>query len=269
MSDRLAREQAFHDARFAEGGEARSADRFYAINAASDRFFRDQIEQLPPNSYLLDYGCGDAAYCAIHGAQSGHRVAAMDISPVAIERAKAKAMRLGFSDRIEFQVMNAEELEFADASFDAVGGLGVLHHLDLEIALASVTRVLKPEGKAFFVEPLGHNPLINLFRRRTPEQRSPDEHPLLMDDLELIRRFFGELDASYFHLLGLLALPASGRSFLDRAVQRLDAADQALFRHVTMSRKHAWMVGLSLAKPRPAAAQLHAEPSPGASAALP
>jgi len=51
--------------------------------------------------------------------------------------------------------MNAEELKFADDYFDIVCGGAILHHLDLNKALSEIARVLKPDGKAIFVEPLG------------------------------------------------------------------------------------------------------------------
>lgn len=84
--DRLERERQFHDERF--GGEERSASRFYAINAASTRFYQSRIEALPTESTLLDYGCGDGAF---HAARSGMQVTAVDLSPVAIENAQKQA----------------------------------------------------------------------------------------------------------------------------------------------------------------------------------
>jgi len=249
MSDRLEREQQFHDARFGDD-DGRPSDRFYRINHASDRFFRDVIDDLPPESMVLDYGCGEGAYCALHAAQSGHRVTAVDLSPVAIEHARARAEELGVADGIDFQVMNAEALTFPDDSFDAVGGLGVLHHLEIGTALENVTRVLRSEGQAFFVEPLGHNPLIGLYRRRTPEQRTDDEHPLLTSDLAEIESRFESFDATYFHLLGLLAIPAIGRSRLDELVRRLDSIDRALFERFESIRKYAWIVGMRMSGPR-------------------
>lgn len=255
VDDRLERERGFHDARFAEDSEGRAADRFYAINEASDRFYRESIEAMPRGSRILDYGCGDAAYCALHAAKLGHSVVGIDISPIAIDRAGGRAEQLGLADRIEFEVMNAEQLELPDDGFDLVIGLGVIHHLDIASAMREVTRVLKPSGRAVFVEPLGHNPAINMFRARTPEQRTADEHPLVVSDFELIGRYFRSVEPRYFHLLGLLALPLRGRSFFDRAVRALDSADQALFRRVQSAGKHAWMVGLSLSSPIKDAAQ--------------
>lgn len=249
MDDRLERERSFHDARFADHGEGRAAGRFYAINAASDRYFRDAIDAIASGSRLLDYGCGDGAYCALHAAERGHRVTAIDISPVAIDHAREKAERLEVADRINFKVMNAEHLELPDDGFDAVIGLGVIHHLDIASSMREITRVLTGAGHAVFVEPLGHNPFINLFRRRTPDQRTADEHPLLVSDFELIGNYFDELDATYFHLLGLLAIPLHRRSFLERSVSALDAADRALFRRVKAARRHAWIVGIRLSSP--------------------
>jgi SAM-dependent methyltransferase len=252
--DRLEREQQFHDSRFgAEGeGDHRPADRFYAINRASDQYFRVAIRSLAPGQAVLDYGCGAGAYAAIEAAKNGHWVVAVDLSPIAIEEAREVARQAGVEDHIDFRVMNAEQLTLDPASFDFVCGLGVLHHLDIAAALREITRVMKPTARAVFVEPMGHNPVINAYRNRTPAQRTPDEHPLLMDDFPLFRARFGSVEASYFHLLGLLALPLSGTRFLDPALTTLDRADQSLLR--TRARRWAWMVGLEVAGPRPDAA---------------
>lgn len=40
-----------------------------------------------------------------------------------------------------------------------------------------------------FSEPLGHNPIINWYRNRTPEMRTEDEHPLLIKDIEFAKIF--------------------------------------------------------------------------------
>lgn len=250
QSDRLAREQAFHDARFAEGGPHRSADRFYVVNRASDAYFRARLDAVPAGAKVLDYGCGDGAYGALHAAtRDDLQITAIDLSPVAIEHARERARSAGVEDRIDFRVMNAEQLEFPDDEFDFVVGLGVLHHLDLTSSLREIRRVLKPDGGGAFVEPLGHNPLINLYRRRTPDQRTSDEHPLLVADIELIGRSFRSCEAEYFHLFGLLALALVGTRYLSGAVRKLDALDQVCFREVPYLRRHAWMVGLSVAGP--------------------
>ena len=250
QTDRLSREQEFHDARFAEGAPSRSADRFYAINQASDGFFREHLDALPSGTKVLDYGCGEGAYGALHAAtRDDLDITAIDLSPVAIEQARGKARDANVAGRIDFRVMNAEQLELPDDAFDFVVGLGVLHHLDLTASLREIRRVLKPDGDAVFVEPLGHNPIINLYRQRTPDQRTSDEHPLLVSDIDLIGRSFRSCSATYFHLFGLLALPLAGTGHMTQAVRKLDAFDQVCFRQIPYLRRHAWMVGLRVSGP--------------------
>lgn len=241
------RERKFHDARFADGAETRAADRFYAVNEASARFYKQSIEAVPPGATMLDYGCGAGAYAALHAAQHGHRVTAIDISPVAIERARQAAERKGVADHIDFRVEDAEALELESGCFDLVCGLGVIHHLELVPALREVARVTRPSGQAVFVEPLGHNPMINWYRRRTPDQRSEDEHPLVRNDFDVLSSQFRSVEVTYFHLLGLLALPFVGNRRFRGLVRRLDAADRLLFR--TPARRWAWMAGIRLNGP--------------------
>jgi SAM-dependent methyltransferase len=172
----------------------------------------------------------------------------MDISPVAVEHARARAAGEGL-ERFEFAAMDAEALDFADNSFDLVYGSAIVHHLDLRRALPEVARVLRPEGRAIFIEPLGHNPLINLYRRRTPELRTPDEHPLRLDDLELISSFFEASEYRLFHFLALGAVPFRSTRAFAPLLTILDAGDRALFR-LRALRRLAWYVVLVLDRPR-------------------
>ncbi len=112
---------------------------------------------------VLDYGCGqgeEAAYFAVLGA----KVTAIDISEVGIRigRERAAANRLD----IDFHVMSCTSTNFSDASFDLVHGLGILHHVGLAEGLAEVHRLLRPGGKAVFLEPLGSSPIVEAMKRR-------------------------------------------------------------------------------------------------------
>jgi len=141
---------------------------------------------------VLDLGCGygeTSAWLAMQGA----RVDAVDISPRMVEMSRALAARCGVADRVAFHVAPGEQLPFTDGSFDAVFGHDVLHHLDLERARDEFRRVMNPGTRAVFVEPLGHNPVINLFRDRSPETRTPDEVPLRFADFVRLSRGFRRL----------------------------------------------------------------------------
>ena len=249
VDERIEREREWHDERFGDE-EGRSLGRMYAINGAGERWYQGAIDGLPDEALVLDYGCGDEAYCAMYAASHGKRARAIDLSPVAIENARGVAEEKGIADRIEFAVMNAEDLDYEDDTFDAVTGLGVIHHLDVDSGVAEIARVLKPGASAFFMEALGHNPVINLIRRMTPRQRTEDEHPLKVEDIETMKKYFDEVDATYLHLLGLLAIPMIGRRGFDGMVDRLGRTDQALFRRVPPARKYAWMACITLTGPR-------------------
>ena len=72
-----------------------------------------------------------------------------DISPGMLVALRANAERLGLDVRTE--LLDAEQLPFADASFELVLGHAVLHHIpDLERAFKEFARVLAPGGTVLF-----------------------------------------------------------------------------------------------------------------------
>ena len=249
MTTRLDREREFHDRAFAEGTR-RSADRFYAIDARSTAFYHEQLLADCKGERVLEYGCGPGS-AAFFLAENGASVTGIDLSPVAIETAAKEAERRGVAAATEFRVMNAEALEFPDDSFGLVCGTGILHHLELDRAFDEIARVLRPDGRAVFVEPLGHNPAINLYRRRTPELRTEDEHPLVMSDLQRASGYFHQVEPRFFHLSTLLAVPARRWKRFGPLVKALGRFDDALFRTVPPLKRYAWLVALVLARPRP------------------
>jgi ubiquinone/menaquinone biosynthesis C-methylase UbiE len=78
-------------------------------------------------------------------ARAGARMTGVDLTPRCIELTKARFAQEGLESNL--LVMDAERLEFEDASFDAVFSFGVLHHVaDPDRALAEIRRVLRPGG---------------------------------------------------------------------------------------------------------------------------
>ncbi len=246
-SERIDREREFHDQRFG-AEEERSSGRFYAITGASAEHYRRIVDRIEAPAEVLEIGCGDNAE-AWDLADRGIDVTAIDISPVAVSDAIARAEGLG-SDRLSFHEMNAEALTFPDGSFDAVLGAGILHHLDLDVGIAEVARILRPDGVGVFLEPLGHNPVLKLYRRVTPSERSPDEHPLLRTDLVAMERWFEQVDLNFFHLASLAALPLAGTSWFDRALEALNKVDGSLLRSSRLAQDQSWFATIELRGPK-------------------
>jgi len=241
-AERIKREAEFHDQRFGST-EKRAADAFYVVAQQAYREYDKQIVADVAGLSVLELGAGIESR-AFMLAAAGAKVSGIDISPVAVEQSQREAERLGLSCR--FEVMNAEELTYANASFDRVCGAGILHHLSLKASYAEIARVLKPGGKATFVEPLGHNPVINLYRNRTPEQRTPDEHPLLTKDFQEAKNYFKSVQTRCFHLASLAALPFRRMKHFETVLRILDRVDAVILSDRSPLRWGAWMVVVTL-----------------------
>jgi SAM-dependent methyltransferase len=188
---------------------------------------------------VLEYGCGTGS-AAFDLAARDVEVLGIDISPEAVAAARRTAQERGL-DLASFEVMNAEALTLPEASMDAVCGSGILHHLDLDRSLAEVRRVLRPGGFAVFLEPLGTNPVINLYRRLTPSMRTPDEHPLVPADFDMMRARFGSVEVEHHNLVSLAGAGLVRVGAGERTIARLHRMDDWLFRRSRLARRMAWV----------------------------
>lgn len=251
LPSRIEREREFHNQEFADSERAK-INRFYLITRSSSQWYEEFLRRQAGGKRVLEYGCGMNSY-AFWLAQQGAQVVGVDISDTAIEQMRERSHQRPFPERVTFQRMNAEDLEFADNFFDIICGRAILHHLDLHKAFSEIVRTLNSDGHAIFVEPLGHNPILNAYRRRTPGLRTPDEHPLVIRDLKLAEEYFDQVEAHYFHLCSLAAAPLAGSKAFDGALRWLDGADRLLFKTLPVMRKHAWTIVLVLSQPRKSA----------------
>ncbi|MBE9046133.1 class I SAM-dependent methyltransferase [Pleurocapsales cyanobacterium LEGE 10410] len=246
---KLDREREFHDRRFAEdGARQQKVGKFYQITKSILREKEKMLFDSCQGARVIEYGCGTGSYAFKLAQQGAELVTGIDISPVAIAKAQEEASVQGVDEKTNFVVMNAENLEFAPDSYDLICGSGILHHLDLNLAIDSIVKVLKPNGKAIFLEPLGHNVVINLYRRLTPSIRSEDEHPLLDRDLAFFGQHFRQINIKYFYLTSLAASFIAGKPGFNTVLKSLELLDSVLLK-LPIVKKQAWMVLIELSEP--------------------
>ena len=245
MADqRKATEQEFYDRAY-ESGTIDTKNGFYEISSGVQRY-RQLIFENPSGKQILEYGCGLGGQ-AFDLADRGATVTGIDISDVAVAQARRRAAGHA-AERLKFVTADAESLEFTEGSFDLVCGSGILHHLDLNKSLAEVKRVLRPGGRGVFYEPLGHNPLLNLYRKLTPGSHTPDEHPLLMHEIRGMASTFSSASAEYFDLMSVFAIPVMWMPGGTRLLRAGEWADRHLFRWMPPLRAWGAVVVLDLRK---------------------
>jgi ubiquinone/menaquinone biosynthesis C-methylase UbiE len=151
-----------------------------------------------PWSRALEIGAG-TGYFSLNLLNAGliGSVTATDISPGMLRALEANAAELGLE--VETVASDAEELPFADASFDLVLGHAVLHHIpDLDRAAAEMHRVLVPGGTiAFCGEPSAHGDRIAAL----PKRAAVVAAPLWRRALGAGKRNGGGEDPDYGHAL--------------------------------------------------------------------
>lgn len=218
----MARREAATHTRGWVDARREGTSRFYAehVTESTWTYFQTLLGDFS-GKRVLDYGCGTGEGFARIVAAGARRVVGVDIAADMIQEAKERIAQASLSGKVEARVMDSHALQFPDDSFDVVVGISILHHLDLKSACREVARVLAPKGWAVFVEPLGLNPFINWYRRRTPEYRSPDERPLVFSDFRTMERYFRVQSRFFAFSVLLSALP--GLRWLASPLRAVDA----------------------------------------------
>ncbi len=249
MGGRQEAEKAFHDRKF---GEQRKKD-YYYLGFTKPVFdgFLNQIGSVE-DRHVLEFGCG-AGWFTQMLAERGAKVWAFDVSGEAVEMARERTRRGSWKHAVHIEQMPAEQLRYDAGMFDLVVGMAILHHVDLDACLPEMRRVLKENGRAVFMEPLGHNVFLNLYRFVTPNKRSRDEAPMTMEQFRKIEGAFPRfLHREYFllaifglfwHFLGFHGLMLRTRDFLS-------AVDEAILRAFPWAWRYCWYSILEMRRER-------------------
>ena len=123
-----------------------------------DEYRFDKLHYLPKvvdfsafrGQRLLEVGCGIGTDL-VRFAREGARVTGVDLAQTAIDLAR-KNFELNGVAAEELRIANGEALPYADASFDAVYGHGVIQYTaDAPKLIQEMHRVLKPGGTGIFM----------------------------------------------------------------------------------------------------------------------
>jgi 2-polyprenyl-3-methyl-5-hydroxy-6-metoxy-1,4-benzoquinol methylase len=183
----------------------------------------------PTGLRVLDYGCG-SGWLSTYLARRGAIVDGFDISSQLVDLGMKRATVNGVSDRVHLRKMTAEHLDYSDGAFDRVVGISILHHVSLDESARELFRVVKPGGKALFIEPLGESRMLNairnyVFRVHHGEVRAVDaEHPLTYNDVNLIGASFDRIELQEFQLTEMIARVTGDKITRALGLQALDAA---------------------------------------------
>tara|TARA_B100000315_G_C14473655_1_gene539572 strand:- start:303 stop:1049 length:747 start_codon:yes stop_codon:yes gene_type:complete len=247
MIERVQKEKIFHDQRFDDNSILRkNASKFYLVNKHVTNRYIDIISEHCKEKKLLEYGCGTGSK-SIQWLKKGAILTGIDISSIGIKKAKKKISDTQYD--ADYFIMNAENTDFDDETFDIVVGTGIIHHLDLLNSYKELSRILTNEGHAVFIEPLGHNPLINLYRILTPKMRTEDEHPLKIKDIKLIEQYFHKVHIEYYSLFVLLAVPFRKKHYFEKLYGILKKIDDLVL-IIPFIKRYAWTSIIHASSPR-------------------
>jgi ubiquinone/menaquinone biosynthesis C-methylase UbiE len=164
-----------------------------------------------PGHKILDFGSGPGEN-ALRFARVGYQVEGFDISDANVAVSNRLFDKYQMSDKANFQVAGAEELPYADNTFETIVGIDILHHVDIPRAVRECKRVLKSGGVAIFREPI-EVPLLDwirntkLVRLFAPKEKSfelhitEDERKLNQEDVRILKEIFPQMEIKRYLLL--------------------------------------------------------------------
>ena len=175
------------------------------INEASTspemRFITKQIGNFDGKK-ILDVGCG-LGEVSIYFALKGANVTALDISSGMLKKTSQLAKLNGV--KIKTHLATAEDFNFSDnEKFDVIYMGNCLHHANIDQSMKNVVSHLNKDGIFLSWDPIAYNPIINIYRLIATKVRTPDEHPLKLRDIKLIKNYFKFSETNYFWFTTLI-----------------------------------------------------------------
>lgn len=195
---------------------------------------------------VLELGTGTGGTATLL-AKQGASVVGIDLLPFRLQEAKERTVQHNVADVVDFSLMDATQLAFPDNTFDFIISKSVMVFTDHSKTAKECNRVLKPGGKAIFMENMRSHPIVWLYRKLFLKY-SRELHYFAIPDIEAIGKYFEEMEHREFHLLSLGALfwkriipiPV----FYRWSLQFLKWIDRRLLRLLPLLKRFCWITAM-------------------------
>lgn len=214
-----------------------------SISGLSESYFNELISENSKGNIVLDMACGFGRESIIAAKSEAELVVGIDLSPVSVKEGNELALKNNLNNII-FSVADCENLYFDDDTFDTIICARMLHHIEFETVMKELQRVLKKDGRVICIEALGINPLLNFYRKVTPEQRTHWEtaNILTFKHIKVAQKYFKVQNIKYWHFLSPLA------KFVSVLLPIFNFLDSNFFSKIPFLNKLAWTFTFELKK---------------------
>lgn len=120
-------------------------------------YIREILRLTPKGGRILELGCGTGWLCEVLVRFGATDVCGVDFSAAQIAIAESQAKAKGLDGRVRYRCADGTQNDFEGEQFDCVIVHGFLHHLnqsEIRRTLASIPKMLKPDGRFIVFEPI-------------------------------------------------------------------------------------------------------------------
>ena len=195
---------------------------------------------------VLELGAGTGGTATLL-AKRGAAVVGIDLLPFRLTEAETRVSEHNVAASVDFALMDAMHLAFPDNTFDFIISKSVLVFTKHTRTAQECYRVLKPGGKAIFIENMRHHPAVWLYRKVF--LRYADKlHYFSLSDVEAVGAEFEGLEHREFHLSAVSALfwreCVSIPFFYRWTFNILKAVDTVLLKCVPFLKRFCWITAV-------------------------
>lgn len=195
---------------------------------------------------VLELGAGTGGTATLL-AKRGASVVGIDLLPFRLAEAKERASEHNVAASVNFALMDAMHLAFPDNTFDFIISKSVLVFTEHAQTAKECHRVLKPGGKAIFIENMRYHPMVWLYRKAFLKYSGKLRY-FSVRDIKTVGAEFERLEHREFHLSAVgalfwqkcIAIP----TFYRASFRFLKAIDTSLLKFLPFLKRFCWITAM-------------------------